>query len=79
MTVSVKLNGLRLVVEGDYSPAEAMTHDYPGCEEDFDLVSVKTEKGEDITPLFQYDVIFQDLMEIVWDKIKDDDIPDLED
>ena len=54
-TTLVKHLGLLLIVAGDYQPAEPQEECYPGCAESFELESVKTASGDDITALFEYE------------------------
>ncbi len=75
MTVTVSFFGVDLVVEGDYQPAEPMVRyyrdgsGYHGCDEDFEVNSVKTVSGDDITELFDADLYR------VWKRYDDTVIP----
>ena len=39
------------LVHFDYQPRESRTHDYPGCDESYDVWGVFTKDGMDITAL----------------------------
>lgn len=46
-----------------YSPAELQTYDYPGCDEDFDIVEIRAN-GEKITlPIADMDYVINCLKE----------------
>lgn len=55
-TVNVKFEETRLTVDFDYQPAEPMTHDYPGCAEEVELIAV-WHHDEDILPMLNDDAI----------------------
>lgn len=40
-TIEYKDREIDVIVEYDYFPAERMTHDYPGCDEDIEITNVE--------------------------------------
>jgi len=56
MSIKTNFLGVDVVVEGDYQEAEARTHDYPGCADDFYVNKVTTKNGDDITDFFNIDL-----------------------
>lgn len=44
--ISIVYKGIPLAVEYDYQPFERPKHDYPGCDEDIEITSVKHCGGE---------------------------------
>ena len=58
--------------EWDYSPAEKMSHNYPGCEEELILESVKAEFGFiDIDTVANLDQFYDDALECMRDEAED--------
>jgi len=51
-------------VELYYTPAERATRDDPGCDEEFDIVSI-TYKGNDISCLFESDETMDELIKAI--------------
>ena len=54
-TITIRVQEVPLVITGEYQPAEPQEECYPGCAESFELESVKTASGDDITALFEYE------------------------
>lgn len=53
---TAEVDGVQLVVEYDYSPAEPMTHWYPGADEELDITGILHE-GMDIQAVMSADVV----------------------
>jgi len=51
MTLNVTFRGVKLSVAYHYQPAERMTNDYPGCDEEIEVEAVYTLHGDDIAEL----------------------------
>lgn len=50
MQLTISCGGVVMDVDGSHQPIEAMTRDYPGCDESFDVEEV-TIGGQDVTRL----------------------------
>ena len=57
MTVNVQFDEVDLVVTGSYEPAQMQTMEDQGFDEDFEIESVFTKHGDDITLLFDFEYL----------------------
>jgi hypothetical protein len=57
MRVNVQFDEIDLVVVGNFEPAQMQTMDDRGYDEDFEIESVFTAHGDDITLLFDFEYI----------------------
>jgi hypothetical protein len=68
MTINVRFQGINLVAEYNFEPAQIQTFYDPGFDESFELVNVHTEHGDDIGPIFD---LSEYLVEMLEEAIRD--------